>query len=177
MWGRSCPEGRRLLLAGAGPQGTSPSVQGPGGDGLTDALGSMEGGSLWGARRVVPVTLPVSRACGHLFSWPRGLSAPRAAALCGAPAAGGGQTGVSGGRGFIFSPTASVILSLWRYWAGAHQAPPVVPQAAGLLCGDLSGCVCVHVCARVRARQRDRDVPCGLGQGCFASLAGLHFLT
>lgn len=76
MWGRSCPEGRRLLLAGAGPQGTSPSVQGPVGDGLTNALGSTEGGSLWGARRVAPVTLPVSQACGHLFSWPRGLSLP-----------------------------------------------------------------------------------------------------
>lgn len=132
-------------------------------------LGSTEGGSR-DITCVPGVWSPVLLAPGP-------LSAPRAAALCGAPAAGGGQTGVSGGRGFIFSPTASVILSLWRYWAGAHQAPPVVPQAAGLLCGDLSGCVCVHVCARVRARQRDRDVPCGLGQGCFASLAGLHFLT
>lgn len=169
MWGRSCPEGRRLLLAGAGPQGTSPSVQGPVGDGLTDALGSMEGGSR-DITCVPGVWSPVLLAPGPLC--PSGRCALR-----GPGSWGGGQTGVSGGRGFIFSPTASVILSLWRYWAGAHQAPPVVPQAAGLLCGDLSGCVCVHACARVRARQRDRDVPCGLGQGCFASLAGLHFLT
>lgn len=31
--------------------------------------------------------------------------------------------GVSGGRGFIFRLTASVVLSLWRYQAGAHEAP------------------------------------------------------
>lgn len=138
----------------------------------------------WGAPRVVHMMFPVSWACCHLFSWLRGRSLPLGPlSFAGPRAAGMEQTGVAGGRGFIFSPTASVTLSLWRCWAGAPHAPasssgsPGSPAFSVETCRCVCVCVCAHACVCVHAGQRDRDVPCDLGHGCFASLACLRFLT
>lgn len=80
-------------------------------------------------QRSIPVGgLLVPWVCCHLFPWLRGLYCEVLVTehhrpLLSPYAAGAEQMGVSGGRGFIFSPTSSVILSLWRYHAGAHEIP------------------------------------------------------
>lgn len=73
--------------------------------------------------------------------------------------------GVSGGGGFIFSPSASVILSLWRYQAGGPRGSTLLlpatrdGPASFLELGSLgslgfSGNTSICVCERERKTDR-----------------------
>ena len=112
--GTFVPRGRSTLCSLAPPT-WNPFDRDP----MDDNLGKLFLGSTSGVSFLVSwaCCLPFSGWRDHLCNLGVGHQAspsPHAAAA--------GKTGVSGGTDFIFSPTASVIVSLWRCQLGAHEA-------------------------------------------------------
>lgn len=172
------PEVRCPRLAGPYPQGAH----------LSQPLWAAPSQTAWGSADG-PQTVPKTWVSCHLcrvggMSWlfgPRSFTEPHAA---------GAERAVSGGSGFNFSRTASVILSLWRCQTGGHQAPPAgkgrracffpgsgSPGSLGFSAGGRDLSQGVGVCKRNRdeTEMLVEAVLCDLGQvasplwACFIS--------
>lgn len=126
------------------------------------------------------------RGCGS-FLCPVGHRARASLRRVPASTAGAEQTGgLSGGRGFIFSRTASVILSLWRHQARGHQAPGFSCRRGKWVPGqpvlsvrdqDLSHGVCVRETVRQRERQKCWLKLCCVTLGRLLDLSGPAFIS